>query len=119
VACAGKLAGAAVPARLFGMSWQESRTLGLLMNMRGLTELIVLNIGVGLGLLDQEVYTLMVVMALFTTCLPGLCLRRAADDSPPGPAPAPPPPTASASAPHKVCAAGYSIPAAHISHYTT
>ncbi|MBD9733909.1 cation:proton antiporter [Streptomyces sp. H28] len=102
VACAGKLAGAAVPARLFGMSWQESRTLGLLMNMRGLTELIVLNIGVGLGLLDQEIYTVMVVMALFTTCLPGLFLRRAADGSPPDPAPGPPPSTAPASVPQKV-----------------
>ncbi|MFE7003354.1 cation:proton antiporter [Streptomyces griseus] len=113
VACAGKLIGAAVPARLLGMSWQQSRTLGLLMNMRGLTELIVLNVGLGLGLLSQEVYSMMVVMALFTTCLPGLFLRRDADPTlmepvpvPPAAssatAPATPPAAASASVPQKV-----------------
>ncbi|MFJ8474729.1 hypothetical protein [Kitasatospora sp. NPDC094011] len=43
VACAGKLLGAVAPAKFFGLSWAESRTLGLLVNTRGLTELIILN----------------------------------------------------------------------------
>jgi Kef-type K+ transport system membrane component KefB len=69
VACAGKLVGAMVPARLFGLSWRESRALGLLMNTRGLTELIILNAAVQLGVLDSKMFTMMVVMALFTTAL--------------------------------------------------
>lgn len=43
-ACAGKLIGAAAPARLSGMSWRDSAGLGVLMNTRGLTELVILEI---------------------------------------------------------------------------
>ncbi|MER7402193.1 cation:proton antiporter [Streptomyces sp. NPDC000070] len=102
VACVGKLAGAAVPARLFRLSWRQSGTLGLLMNMRGLTELIVLNIGVSVGLLDQRIYTLMVVMALVTTCLPGLFIRRDAGGSLMAPVPVPPASDAPVSEPQKI-----------------
>jgi Kef-type K+ transport system membrane component KefB len=42
VACTGKFAGSALPARLLGMSWRESRTVGLLMKVRGLTGIIIL-----------------------------------------------------------------------------
>jgi Kef-type K+ transport system membrane component KefB len=37
------------------------------MNTRGLMELIILNIGFDLGILKEEVFTMMVIMALFTT----------------------------------------------------
>lgn len=76
VACAGKLIGAIVPARAFGFSWTESRTLGLLMNTRGLTELIILNAAVSLGVLDGQMFTMMVIMALVTTALAGPLLPR-------------------------------------------
>jgi Kef-type K+ transport system membrane component KefB len=76
VACAGKLVGATVPARLAGIGWAESRTLGLLMNTRGLTELIILNAAVSLGILDGRMFTMMVVMALVTTALAGPLLPR-------------------------------------------
>ncbi|MQY12473.1 Na(+)/H(+)-K(+) antiporter GerN [Streptomyces sp. RB5] len=69
VACVGKLVGAAVPGRLTGMSWREAGTLGLLMNTRGLTELIIINAGVSLGVLDSQMFTMMVLMALGTTAL--------------------------------------------------
>ncbi|MEW2517888.1 cation:proton antiporter domain-containing protein [Actinacidiphila alni] len=76
VACAGKLLGAMIPARIFGMSWRESRALGLLMNTRGLTELIILNTAVQLGVLDTQMFTMMVIMALVTTALAGPLLPR-------------------------------------------
>jgi Kef-type K+ transport system membrane component KefB len=71
VACAGKLIGAAVPGRVSGMPWREAGTLGLLMNTRGLTELVILNAGVTLGILDGQMFTMMVLMALVTTGLAG------------------------------------------------
>ena len=67
VACAGKLVGAGVGARSQGLAWRESVALGVLMNTRGLTELVVLNIGRDLGVLDDELFTLLVVMAVVTT----------------------------------------------------
>ncbi|MGI5227063.1 cation:proton antiporter [Actinoallomurus sp. CA-142502] len=77
VACAGKLLGAAATGRVFGMPWREARTLGLLMNTRGLTELVILNAGVTLGVLDGRMFTMMVLMALVTTGLTGPLLPNA------------------------------------------
>ena len=77
VACAGKLIGAAVPGRVSGMPWREAGTLGLLMNTRGLTELVILNAGVTLGVLDGQMFTTMVLMALVTTALAGPFLPNA------------------------------------------
>jgi Kef-type K+ transport system membrane component KefB len=67
LAVAGKLVGSAVAAKLSGLSWRESLSIGALMNTRGLMELIVLNIGYDLGVLKPTVFTMMVFMALFTT----------------------------------------------------
>ncbi|MEO5877220.1 MAG: cation:proton antiporter [Streptosporangiaceae bacterium] len=75
VACAGKLIGAGASARAFGMTWREAGLLGLLMNTRGLTELIILNAGVSLGVLDTPMFTMMVIMALATTAMAGPFLR--------------------------------------------
>jgi Kef-type K+ transport system membrane component KefB len=71
IAVAGKLGGGALAARLTGMSWYNSLTLGVLMNTRGLVELIVLNIGYDLGILNPRVYSMMVLMALITTFMTG------------------------------------------------
>ncbi|GAB6899215.1 cation:proton antiporter domain-containing protein [Kineosporia succinea] len=71
VAIAGKFVGACVPARAGGMPWRDVATLGVLMNTRGLTELIILNAGVQLGVLDNQMFTMMVVMALVTTGMAG------------------------------------------------
>jgi Kef-type K+ transport system membrane component KefB len=70
-AVAGKFGGAAAAARWTGMPWRESFQLGALMNTRGLMELIVLNVGYDLGILSPALYTMMVVMALATTCMTG------------------------------------------------
>jgi Kef-type K+ transport system membrane component KefB/nucleotide-binding universal stress UspA family protein len=67
VACVGKFGGSFVAARVTGLSWRESGALGLLMNTRGLMELIVLNIGLDLGVISPTVFSMMVIMALVTT----------------------------------------------------
>ena len=79
VACLCKLLGAGLPARAFGMSWRDSGILGLLMNTRGLTELIILNVGLTLGVLDTRMFTMMVLMALVTTGMAGPLVPRLPD----------------------------------------
>jgi Kef-type K+ transport system membrane component KefB len=66
-AIAGKLAGAAFTARATGMNWKDSFGLGVLMNTRGLVELVILNAGLDLGILSPALFTMMVLMALVTT----------------------------------------------------
>jgi len=67
VACAGKFGGSALAARLTGLGWREASALGILMNTRGLMELVVLNIGLDLGVISPTVFSMMVMMALVTT----------------------------------------------------
>lgn len=69
VACAGKLFGATFSARLFRDSWKEALSLGVLMNTRGLVELIVLNIGLDLGVLSPTLFAILVIMAVVTTMM--------------------------------------------------
>ena len=67
VATAGKFGGTLVAARFMGMDWRQAASLGILMNTRGLMELIVLNIGLDLGVISPALFTMMVLMALATT----------------------------------------------------
>lgn len=67
VASAGKFGGSAVAARLCGLGWRDSATLGILMNTRGLMELIVLNIGYDLGVISPSLFAMLVLMAVVTT----------------------------------------------------
>lgn len=67
VASAGKFGGSALAARWNGLSWRESSALGILMNTRGLMELIVLNIGLELGVISSTLFAMLVLMALVTT----------------------------------------------------
>jgi Kef-type K+ transport system membrane component KefB len=71
VAVAAKLGGCTLAARLGGRTWRESALIGALMNTRGLTELIALNVGKEAGLLDDRWYALLVIMALVTTAMTG------------------------------------------------
>ena len=66
-ATAGKFGGTLLAARLTGMGWRHAASLGVLMNTRGLMELIVLNIGLDVGVISPELFTMMVLMALVTT----------------------------------------------------
>ncbi len=74
VAVVGKFLGSALAAKFVGQNWRDSLTIGALMNTRGLMELIVLNIGLDLGVLSTEVFTMMVIMALVTTFMTGPAL---------------------------------------------
>lgn len=75
LACAGKFGGSAVAARLTGVRWREAGAIGVLMNTRGLMELIVLNLGLDLGVISPKLFTMMVIMALVTTFLTTPLLR--------------------------------------------
>jgi len=56
-----------IAARIAGMRWREAAGLGVLMNTRGLMELIVLNIGFDLGVISPTLFTMLVLMAVVTT----------------------------------------------------
>jgi Kef-type K+ transport system membrane component KefB len=67
LATLGKFGGSAVAARLSGIRWREASAIGVLMNTRGLMELIVLNVGMDLGVITPAMFTMLVIMALVTT----------------------------------------------------
>jgi Kef-type K+ transport system membrane component KefB len=69
LAVIGKWGGSMLSARLNGMSWRESAAVGILMNTRGLVELVILNIGLDLGILSPTLFSIMVLMALVTTLM--------------------------------------------------
>lgn len=71
VAVASKLGGTAVVARLAGMTWRESTGIGVMVNCRGLTELVVLTTGLTLGIIGQDLFVMFVVMTLVTTAATG------------------------------------------------
>ncbi|MFG3660147.1 cation:proton antiporter [Streptomyces sp. NPDC047706] len=86
VAVLGKWGGGSVAARLAGRGWRDAMSIGALMNCRGLTELVVLNIGLGLGVIGPDLFTILVLMALVTTAAtsPALSwIRRGAKDPDP------------------------------------
>ena len=67
IATAGKFGGTFAAAKLTGLSWRDSASLGTLMNTRGLMELIVLNIGLSLNIISPTVFAMLVLMAIVTT----------------------------------------------------
>ncbi|MFI5782810.1 cation:proton antiporter [Nocardia sp. NPDC051570] len=75
VAIGGKFAGAYVGARVHGIQPRHSAVIATLVNTRGLTELVILAVGLQLGVLDCTLYSMMVVMAVVTTAMTGPMLR--------------------------------------------
>jgi Kef-type K+ transport system membrane component KefB len=69
VAVAGKFGGSLIASRWVGLGWREAGALGVLINTRGLMELIILNIGLDLGLITPAVFAMMVLMAIVTTMI--------------------------------------------------
>jgi Kef-type K+ transport system membrane component KefB len=82
LAFVGKLGGVSITARLLGVGWRQAAALGALMNTRGLMELVVLNVGLDLGIISKQLFTMMVVMAILTTLAGGplLDLLRPAEE---------------------------------------
>jgi Kef-type K+ transport system membrane component KefB len=67
VAVIGKIGGTSIAGRAGGLSWRNCASLGVLMNTRGLMELIVLNVGLDLKVISPQLFSMMVIMALVTT----------------------------------------------------
>jgi Kef-type K+ transport system membrane component KefB len=76
VASVGKVGGCSLAARLNGMTWREASLVGIMMNTRGMMELIVLNVGYELGIIPRPVFFIMVMMALVTTYITAPVLSR-------------------------------------------
>jgi Kef-type K+ transport system membrane component KefB len=80
VACVGKFVGATVGARACGVPLRKAGAIGVLMNTRGLTELVILGVGLEKGVLDTQLFTALVIMAVFTTVITEPVLRRFYDN---------------------------------------
>jgi Kef-type K+ transport system membrane component KefB len=81
VAMAGKFGGCTLAARWSGLPWRESSIIGVMMNTRGLMELIVINMGYDLGIIPKNVFFMLVFMAVFTTYMTAPLLRVMIRDS--------------------------------------
>jgi Kef-type K+ transport system membrane component KefB len=80
VAVFGKFAGAYLGARSQGVHHNRAAALATLMNTRGLTELVILNVGREKGILDDQLFSIMVAMAVLTTVMTGPLLRLVYSD---------------------------------------
>jgi Kef-type K+ transport system membrane component KefB len=80
VAVTGKLGGTFVAARASGVGWRDAGALGILMNTRGLMELVILNVGLEVGVLSPTLFTMMVIMAVLTTMMTTPLLRVVCPD---------------------------------------
>jgi Kef-type K+ transport system membrane component KefB len=69
VAVTGKFGGSTIAARVMGIPWREAASIGILMNTRGLIELVILNIGLDIGVLTRPLFSIMVLMAVGTTLM--------------------------------------------------
>lgn len=76
IASLGKFGGTTISARLSGLGWREASALGVLMNTRGLMELIILNIGLDLKVISPALFAMLVIMALVTTFITSPVLAR-------------------------------------------
>ncbi len=75
-AIVGKVGACTTAARLNGVPAREASIIGILMNTRGLMELIVVNMGYDLGIIPHSVFFMLVFMAVFTTYMTTPVLRR-------------------------------------------
>lgn len=85
LAVLGKLLGPGLVARLTGMAWKPAVTLGVLLNARGLTELVVVQIGYQAGIIDRRMLGILTLVALITTAMTTPLLRLLGLLRPPGP----------------------------------
>jgi Kef-type K+ transport system membrane component KefB len=70
-----KLGGGYLAARRSGLNHPESAIIAYMMNTRGLMELIVINVGLDLGVISPKVFTMLVIMAIFSTVITTPALR--------------------------------------------
>ena len=86
-AIGGKVAAGYASGRLGGLSTRQSALIGALVNTRGLTELVALNVGLSAGIINGRLFTVLVLMALITTLMTGPLItfinRRYAEEQAP------------------------------------
>lgn len=75
VACIGKFVGGALAARVTGVPRRQSYAVGTMMNTRGLAELVILQVGRDAGVINDQTYTMLVIMAIVTTAMSGPLLK--------------------------------------------
>jgi Kef-type K+ transport system membrane component KefB len=75
IAAVGKLGPAYAASRLGGLEPKDAAVVAALVNTRGLTELIALNVGLSAGLIGPRLFSVLVLMALITTLATGPLLR--------------------------------------------
>jgi Kef-type K+ transport system membrane component KefB len=71
----GKFLGCSLAGRVCGLSWPDAGCLGIMMNTRALMELVVINVGFDLGVIPPNVFTMLVLMAIFSTVITAPFLR--------------------------------------------
>jgi Kef-type K+ transport system membrane component KefB len=76
LATVGKFGGAYLGARWSGLSHPEAKVLGILMNTRALMELIIINVGLDLGVISPNMFTMLVIMAIVSTVVTTPALHR-------------------------------------------
>ena len=76
VAVVSKLLVSAICVRASGMNWRDSLAVGVLVNTRGLVELVILNVGLDLHILSPTLFSMMVIMALATTLMTAPLIDR-------------------------------------------
>ncbi|MFF5372872.1 cation:proton antiporter [Streptomyces sp. NPDC013187] len=81
VAVSTKMTGAYLGARTSGLHRDDALTISVLMNTRGLTEVVILTVGLRMGLIDEEFYSVLIVVAVLTTAMTGPLLRRVRRES--------------------------------------
>ncbi|MBS0470629.1 MAG: cation:proton antiporter [Proteobacteria bacterium] len=77
IASLGKFAGAFLGGQIGGLGVRQAIAVGSAMNARGSTEVIIASIGLAMGALSQNLYTMIVAMAVITTLMMPPMLRRA------------------------------------------
>ena len=75
VAICGKLIGAGGGSLLSGMNVKEATVIGLAMNGRGAVELVVASIGLQVGLINDEIFSILVLIAFVTTSMPPISIK--------------------------------------------
>lgn len=76
VATAGKFGASFLAARFTGLNWREAGAIGVLMNTKGLMELVVLNVGLEIGIISPSVFAMMVIMTFMTTFITSPLLEK-------------------------------------------
>jgi Kef-type K+ transport system membrane component KefB len=76
VASLTKWGGAYLAARRSGFGHKEAGMIGFMMNTRALMELIIINVGFDLGVISPKTFTMLVIMAIFSTVVTTPALRR-------------------------------------------